>query len=204
MIAVPDWYRDQGTGSGLGSTGNWPYYTTPTATTNTVYQIWIRQQTIATTTISTQIWNSWSQPPYDGYIYDPRVIQAPRHGYGELARVEAPVLPHDAHVHRARQAARERAEERADELLMSLLSPDQLRQYRAAKAFDVCAKSGRRYRLTRAISGSVKLLGPDGRAAATYCAHLQDTRIPIPDHLIAQKFLIEHHEEEFLRIANRS
>jgi hypothetical protein len=184
--------------------------TSATSATNSVYQIWARQQWLQSQTATTTIWSTWST----GYLDEERrqweheqerqtLLYRQPH-YGELARVEPPPRPHDEHALLRDRLRRERAEERADELLMSLLSPDQLRQYQAAKAFEVCTKAGRRYRLTRQISGSVKLLGPDGRAMATYCAHLADHRIPIPDHLIAQKFLLEHHEEEFLRVANRS
>jgi hypothetical protein len=177
--------------------------TSATSATNSVYQIWARQQWLQSQTATTTVWSTWS----NGYLDEERrqwEHEQRQPHYGELARVEPPPRPHDEHTLLQDRLLRERAEERADELLMSLLSPDQLHQYRAAKAFEVCTKAGRRYRLTRAISGSVKLLGPDGRAMATYCAHLADHRIPIPDHLIAQKFLLEHHEEEFLRVANRS
>jgi hypothetical protein len=169
------------------------------ATTTTIYQRWITTQS---TSITTSIWSSWA----DNYPFSSPQGRAQRMAdYGELARdVTPPVDPEYVKKRAEEKRLALVAEERADELLMSLLTPSQLMQYRAAKCFEVCTKTGRRYRLTRAISGSIKLIGPDGRASATYCAHLSDHRIPIPDHLIAQKFLLEHHEEEFLRVANRS
>ncbi len=187
------------------ATTNIYYQTASATTTQSVYPVWIRQQWERSQTITTSIWSTWSA----GYLDQERrqwehEQQHPH--YGELARdMTPPVDPEYVKKRAEEKRLAELAEERADELLKSLLTPSQLLQYRATRCFEVCTKAGRRYRLTRAISGSIKLIGPDGRATATYCAHLGGSiPIPVPDHLIAQKFMLEHHEEEFLRVANRT
>jgi hypothetical protein len=184
------------------------YQTTSATTTQAIYPIWVRQQWAQSQTITASIWSTWSNSYLDlerqQFEYEQRHPRQP--AYGELARdMTPPVDPEYVKKRAEEKRLALMAEERADELLMSLLTPSQLMQYRAAKCFEVCTKAGRRYRLTRAISGSIKLIGPDGRATATYCAHLGGSiPIPVPDHLIAQKFMLEHHEEEFLRVANRT
>jgi hypothetical protein len=101
----------------------------------------------------------------------------------------------------ARQAAH-LAHERAEQLLLSHLKPEQREQYLKTKTFEVIAKdSKRRYRVNYGYAGNVVLLSPDGTVLKTYCCHAKED-FPTPDHMLIQKFQLEHAEEAFLRVAN--
>lgn len=60
--------------------------------------------------------------------------------------------------------------------------------------------SSRTYRIRRGVAGNVSLLGPDGRAVKSFCAHPDG--VPSPDVMLSQKLMLETNEDMFLRIAN--
>lgn len=91
------------------------------------------------------------------------------------------------------------AENRARELLLRHLDREQKNDYENDKFFIVVARSRRRYRIeTRGYSANI--LRIDDREV--FCIH-GDSSLPMSDHFLAQKLMIEFDEEEFLRIANR-
>lgn len=106
------------------------------------------------------------------------------------------------------EAAQERqreADERARALLLSYLNESQRAEFAVHHSFRVCGKSGRHYRIRRgpSMSGNVDVLYPDGSVGDRLCAHDRHHGTPVDDQLLAQKFYLEHHEAEFLAVANR-
>lgn len=89
------------------------------------------------------------------------------------------------------------AEARALELLRSCLTENQRRELDADDQFTVIAPSGREYLIVRGYAGNVYSEG------WCFCIHM-DSRLPVPDHMLAQKLMIETDEQGFLSIANRS
>jgi len=103
---------------------------------------------------------------------------------------------------------REEANKRAEALLHSLLSQEQLSQYRKQRTFDVLTtRTGetRRYRIEHGVAGNIYRLDDNGKPVERFCIHIdQRAGYPVADNLIVQKLLLEADEEQFLQIANRS
>lgn len=139
-----------------------------------------------------QVWASWNDEwirvaPMYPQPEAPAVIQARAEREAALAKLRADALA------------------RAEELLFKFLTPQQRTEYERHGYFDVAVSDDRTYRLhRRSYMRNVELIGPDGKRRATYCAHPHDTSLPIPDVLLAQKFMLESNEREFLLLANRS
>lgn len=96
---------------------------------------------------------------------------------------------------------------RATELLLSLLTDEQRQSYRQHGWFIVVGGStGRRYRIRcNSYQGNVDLLAANdnNRIEYRFCGHCRD-RIPLGDHLLAQKIMLEIDETAFIGLANRS
>lgn len=90
-------------------------------------------------------------------------------------------------------------EKRAKELLLSQLTEEQRKSLLLYGWFTVKSKrSGREYMIeAKSIVANVTRL--DDRARL--CAHLENS-LPRHDHILAQKLMLEHDEDTFLRIAN--
>jgi len=103
---------------------------------------------------------------------------------------------------RARQAE---ADEKAERLLLSCLTAEQRMTWRTRKCFYVVPISGRRYRIdgNGGYAGNVKLVDQNDRVLSSFCIHLQ-YGIPLCDHLLAQKLMLEADERTFVRIANET
>lgn len=107
---------------------------------------------------------------------------------------------------RAERAVKEKeAEGRAKAILIRHLKPAQRADLEARGWFLVDGKSGTRYRIKRgSLVGNVEVLAPDGSVRYRLCAHERaGIGCPLDDQLLTQKLYLEHHEEDFLRVANR-
>lgn len=106
----------------------------------------------------------------------------------------------------ARTEASATAHDRAEALLRVVLNQRQREQFECDRSFEVITSRGgrtRRYRLTSVLAGNVFLLNEYGHAIERFCIHV-DERIPIPDNLVTQKFMLETDEDRFLGTANRA
>lgn len=109
----------------------------------------------------------------------------------------------------ARRQRLDEAQHRARELLLEHLTPEQRQTVKDHGWFVVEGKR-QRYRIEthRGYAGNVVALGRRdlfGRDSAIqrYCAHCDPGVAPGHDQFLAQKFMLEHAEDDFLRIANR-
>lgn len=105
-----------------------------------------------------------------------------------------------------REAGRDKARERAESLLLSCLTPEQLRTYNEKKWFVVeGGHSKTKYRINASehMVANVDVLKDDGKVSHRLCAHLALGTVPPGDQLVAQKLMLEGNEEHFLRTANR-
>ena len=102
----------------------------------------------------------------------------------------------------AKRAERERkvAEARAKRILLRHLDAEQRRDYERDGRFRLI-KGERVYEVVRGRAHNVFLLDEQGRRAIEYCGHVSE-HVPNDDNVLAQKLLLEHREEEFLKIAN--
>lgn len=92
---------------------------------------------------------------------------------------------------------------RSRELLLAHLSSAQRDSFEALGWFVVQGgKSKERYRIrTNGYAGNVERLKGD-KAVYRYCAHCEG--VPLHDHHLAQKLLLQYDEDRFLATANRS
>jgi hypothetical protein len=120
----------------------------------------------------------------------------------------------DAHVVANRQQRRvldalpKTAQERARELLMQNLTPQQREQFEKHGFFVIeGGKSRKKYRVRgdKGLTANVDVLSADERSVTIrLCAHGPlGEGMPLFDHLLAQKLMLESDEDAFIKIANR-
>jgi hypothetical protein len=94
-------------------------------------------------------------------------------------------------------------ERRGVELLLANLTPQQRRQYRRDRYFEVIGgQSGTRYRLWHCFQQNIEELDAEGRRRGLWCFHPRETLV-LGDVLLAQKTALELFEGKALRIAHR-
>jgi hypothetical protein len=106
---------------------------------------------------------------------------------------------------RVQQLAKEREEReaagaKARQLLLDMLNEVQREMYEKDAYFMVEGSRGGVYRIDDGFQGNVRCELRHRR----YCGHLRDSRIPVYDHMLAQKLMLETDEEAFLAVANPS
>jgi hypothetical protein len=122
----------------------------------------------------------------------------------ELARQEAAYARRLEEESRQLEQAAKEANARAEALLKENLNAEQRKEFGKTKTFTVITRDGqRRYRVNHGWSGNVQRLDEKGTPVESYCIHPKE-QIPIPDHMLGQKLLIEHDEEHFLKTANKT
>lgn len=99
----------------------------------------------------------------------------------------------------------EAVRERARALLLTQLTDEQRETFEKNGWFVVeGGKSGRKYRVAANDNCAANIYVLDGeRVTHRLCGHCDLKKVPLADHLLAQKLMLESAEEEFLRIANR-
>jgi hypothetical protein len=94
-------------------------------------------------------------------------------------------------------------EQRGFKLLLANLTPEQRRQYKRDRNFDVIGgQSGIRYRLWHCYQQNIEELDARGRRMWIWCFHPRETLV-LGDVLLAQKTALELFEAEAIRIAHR-
>jgi hypothetical protein len=102
-----------------------------------------------------------------------------------------------------RQEKLNRSQDRALKLLRTSLSKKQLERFEKDQCIPVDTAKGNKYLIRKGRSGNVWELDKNGKAKAKLCAH-PVTNVPDYDTMLAQKLYLEHMEDEFLRMANRT
>jgi hypothetical protein len=99
---------------------------------------------------------------------------------------------------------RRKAEQRANTLLKEWLSPEQLAQFESRGHFEVQgSNSGKFYRIRREWNMNIDELNSRGSRAAVWCFGPAG-RLPLGDHMLAQKIALETDEQAALAVANRA
>jgi hypothetical protein len=123
----------------------------------------------------------------------------------ELAELEA--QEQQAHqallAHQQRVAAHRAALAKSRELLLANLTPAQRETFETHQWFVVTGgKTKQQYRIRTAnYQGNIDVFEGE-RIVAKLCCHLGD--VPLHDHHLAQKLLLQFDEDDFLRTANRT
>lgn len=100
----------------------------------------------------------------------------------------------------------------AEQTLLSLLSKEQVEEYRKSRSFTVRGSRGSRFRVKHGTSGNVVQLDSLGREVAGHCAHpeitVTDSKgqrlgwLPTEDVMLHQMLALSADEESFLAVAN--
>ena len=187
--------------------------TTSAGTTGTIWRHWVTSDTTGTMCTVTPIWANWvngsntitttgslawanwnntSNSSITLHPETPEQVTTRNQRYENERKIRA-----------EEDQKRIRAEERATQLLVSVLSEEQCKDFAAHGYFFVDAPSGRRYRIDKGRSGNIKVIDRvTGVWTESLCVHQRDS-IPIPDTMLMQKLLLETGaEEELRRVAN--
>lgn len=98
------------------------------------------------------------------------------------------------------------AKRRAARLLLENLDAEQRECLRRHGFFVVIGgTTGKRYRIRKgaALVANIDVLAANDNVEHRLCGHCDPKVVPLGDHLLAQKIMLECAEDEFLRIANR-
>ena len=178
--------------------------TVTTSATTTVWPMWNNEYMTTTSTATTdRIWYRW-QPVTAEEVWQAGWQPAPltAEEVAEQARQARQREEESLRATEERVRIAREAEARAAELLKANLNESQAREFESEQAFTVISKDGeRRYKVTRGWQHNVIKLDAHGKRLATLCAHPVHA-VPESDNMLAQKLMLEHAEEEFLKIAN--
>jgi hypothetical protein len=121
-------------------------------------------------------------------------------------QVEQACVEHERRTERLAQEAmrRETANQRARELLLSKLSPEQRDCFNKNKWFVVeGGQTKKKYRIkSHGYIANIDVLGDNGKVMHRLCVHCAHD-IPLEDHLLAQKIMLELAENDIVKLANR-
>lgn len=172
--------------------GSWNDTYTVSTSSGTANNIWVAWNSTATTATPSMITYQTLTDTWAVWV-----------GERERSREEI-----EAEAERERLAAEEYrtlaadAEARAEALLKQNLSERQAAEYAKDQTFTVISKNGKRtYRVRKGWSHNVEVIEND-KKIATLCAHPVE-RVPEFDNMLTQKLMLEHAEEDFLKVANR-
>lgn len=112
---------------------------------------------------------------------------------------------------REERARRQSAHDRAQQFLLDHLTPQQQETYTKNGWFIVeGGKTKTRYRIrsnTLMANVDVMVFQPGSKVmeqpSHKLCGHIPSDQVPLGDHLLAQKMMLEFSEDDFLRLANR-
>lgn len=116
-----------------------------------------------------------------------------RHGYQVSHRLSQSFMYYARYV----------ADKKAERLMLRYLTNEQKEEYLNFQNFKVRTLRGNVYRIRKGRSGNVDRLDDRGRVTGSYCAHPAND-VPNCDTMLAQKLMLEHDEDSFLSVANRS
>lgn len=176
--------------------------------TSTSSGTWINPSTIGSSTVR-YVPYGWEPPPG----FEPWGQQDP--SWEQQVRQE--IMENEVGLRRIRErlaqphvrSSQIQAEVKARDLLLASLTPDQRASLLRERWFVVEGKNGRRYRVRDLghVVGNIDVVERDllghERVLHRLCGHIGDDFVPLSDHLLAQKLMLEADEDAFLRLANR-
>lgn len=201
-MATGDYYYSSGTNTTTADLvwHGWNYATA--ATNDCTWPAWnTSTATSCATTNTATTWVYWN----DQYYVLAEPVTNP---------MTADQLAEAAQRHRERQAELQaqaakqarlaaEADSRAAELLKANLTEAQRLELAREQSFTVVSRDGQRnYRVKKGWSHNVERIDEAGKRLHTLCAH-PSVNVPLYDNMLAQKLMLEHSEDDFLRIANR-
>lgn len=184
--------------------------------TDDTWNAWANTAAATTTTTGytgnqVHVWTEWAAGTETtgaaiSYTYEPTwanwaetVIETAEEKQRRIEDTERRRLEYAEQARKA-QEEREAAQKKAKELLEMVLNQKQKVSLQNKGYFDVTSSRGLTYRIRQGSHGNVKRLLADGREGASLCA--APPGVPQEDAMLAQKLMLEQHEEDYLRVAN--
>lgn len=176
------------------------------------------------------LWNNWVMPPQaiQGYTYaDVRPAIRQRRDLAYTRPIEDPVAVMERRQReaealfqrvQAESRAKDEAKAKAEATLLSLLTPEQRKEYKERGRFHIRGSKGTLYRILHGSSGNVRQVlseADEGRGLHAFCAHprmrvagddalgVVGGVLPHEDAMIAQMLQLMVDEDSFLAVANR-
>jgi len=209
---MPVYWRGQtatGAWSSTGTTASTFWLTSPSFTTPITWYSATNNTTTAYCTIpivldaATQAGLLISRHYYDNWpsLQEAPVIAAPY----VRRRPNPPPEPEAVEAERIDRLRRQEARERAQQILRAHLTDEQRDTMERLGWFVVEGeRSKQRYRIRALPTLVANVDVMDGELVRhRLCAHCDVRELPLHDHLLAQKLMLECSEDDFLRIANR-
>jgi hypothetical protein len=177
------------------------------ATTAPAYAYWYVDQTTATTTMwVTNTGTSLTTATNPTWQVQRHAVYREIDEFDEMQRR----MDHESRARRMQgdqlRRFNDAAKKRARELLIEHLTPAQKRTFAKNDWFVVeGGKSKTRYRISakNSLVANIDVMTVDGKITHRLCGHCDPGKLPLHDHLLAQKMMLEHAEDEFLKLANR-
>lgn len=203
------------------TTDTWTIWVTSNSTTASTldtgtWETWYSTSSTTTATTSTVVWDNWNRQ-WRG------ASQLVSRNYAKPVETEEQRTERLAREERLRQEAVERrrlneerwareaeekkaAEARAEVLLKEHLDEEQRKQLKERNYFELrtIQKDGteRVYRVNRGRQGNVQQIDPaNQQVIRRFCIH-PTLQVPDADTMLAQKLMLEHAEEDFIKTAN--
>ena len=187
--------------------------TTACTSTNDVWGAWCDATATTATTAGGNVWVTWCTNATTATATTVYTGTPHRHvTYQPAPETEAQKAERAARMERYKREESERrqraeaAAKRAEGLLWEHLTDEQRAEYRRSKSFVVkgChTKRSYRVRCGGGLVANVHELDDKGDTQRRLCAHISNAYgAPNADHYLAQKLLLEHQEQDFLRVAN--
>lgn len=191
------YWCDTSTATASTTIDTWAYWNQGYITNSSAYYM-----TATTTATSDTVWAYWngSNWSYDRQQARPNAMTAEE----TAAHLRQQQELRERQAAAAAEATRLTAEieARAEALLKANLDAQQAAEFEKERAFTVISKDGqRRYRVRKGWQHNVERIDAAGKKLHTLCAHPTDS-VPHYDNMLAQKLLLEHAEDEFLKMAN--
>lgn len=188
--------------------------TTSVTTTDSTWGYWCSATDDSTcVTTSYTVWSYWVQER-DGCVREVREVREVRQAVRSSAipydreptteEKEAQRKRDEEYREKCRKENEERliAEEKAKKLLLENIDEENRKRYEKDKLIIVTAKkSNRVYQIKHGRSGNVVQLDAKNKPIKRFCMH-PIAMVPDADTVLAQKLMLEHNEDEFLRLAN--
>jgi hypothetical protein len=159
--------------------------TTSSETNEQTWVYWVAHNSI---TGQTEV---YQQPQvYKPPVLTPEQVEAQRVA-AEVAKVAA----------EAKAKAEKEAADRAEEILLEHLEEPQKKQWKERQEFVVLSQTGRKFKITKQRNQNVLEINRLGKRMQGFCIVRPD--VPLSDQLLMQKLLLEHAEDDFMRIAHQ-
>lgn len=213
-------YWSQGTGATTGSTID--IYATGTATTDATWHTWTvtsptgriltrgdaaELRAMTPQEFRAQYQGTWTEWVDTEVKETKRRKRRERHGDVNVAaraaqRQQQQERQREVALQQERKRRQRTSLERSMLLLREACNDDQIQQLEEEGSILVVGKSGTRYKVTdRGTVANVHVLDAEDKISHRLCAH--PLRVPQGDVMLAQKLMLEHDEEGFVKLANR-